>query len=138
MERDSTRAATVNGRREPPPLVLVAGTTYRLRFANILFAPAARVTLAADSVPLAWIPVAKDGADLPPAWRSRGPARLRRIGPGETYDFLWTPDRPANAVLEVWTPEGIVRQTVRVLPAGVASAAVVHTAVPIHPSHAGR
>jgi FtsP/CotA-like multicopper oxidase with cupredoxin domain len=118
VEGDTTRLVTVNGRREPPPLVLTAGTTYRLRFANILFAPAARVTLAMDSVPLAWTPVAKDGADLPPALRTEIPARLRSIGPGETYDFLWTPDRAVDAVLEVWTGDGVVRQAVRVLPAG--------------------
>jgi FtsP/CotA-like multicopper oxidase with cupredoxin domain len=118
VEGDSTRAVTLNGLREPPPLVLRPGRSYRLRFANILFAPAARVTLAVDSVPLAWTPVSKDGADLPPAWRSRGPALLRRIGPGETYDFLWTPERPMDAVLEVWTGEGTVRQAVRVLTPG--------------------
>ncbi|HEX2188043.1 MAG TPA: multicopper oxidase domain-containing protein [Longimicrobiaceae bacterium] len=114
VEEDSIRAA-LNGRSQPPPLELLAGTRYRLRFVNIQAAAAATVELVADSVPLAWRPLAKDGADLPDAQRTEGPARLGRFGVGETYDFEWTPERPVEAELRILTGEGAtLRQPIRV------------------------
>ena len=107
---------TINGRRDPAPLTLRAGTRYRLRFLNIHAAGAARVDLVADSLPLVWRPVSKDGADLPEHFRRDEPSRLRRFGVGETYDFEWTPARAMNAMLEVRLEGSVLRQPLHVRP----------------------
>jgi FtsP/CotA-like multicopper oxidase with cupredoxin domain len=110
LDGDSVPRLALNGRRVPPPLLLRAGSTHRLRLVNIHPAGAAtvRLTAAGDTVPLAWRPLAKDGADLPARDRAERPARLGRFGVGETYDFTWTPARPMDAVLAV-TVEGATR-----------------------------
>ena len=61
------------------------------------------ITLTADGEPLRWEPLAKDGADLPPALRSEQRADVQ-MGVGETYDFLWTPAAPGEATLQVHVP----------------------------------
>jgi FtsP/CotA-like multicopper oxidase with cupredoxin domain len=109
-------ANALNGSADPEPLTLRVGTTYRFRLVNILFAAVVSAHLVADSADLRWKPVAKDGADLPPALRAEVPARVR-LGVGEAYDFEWTPTAPVDAVLEVHLPEGeprVLRQPLRV------------------------
>jgi FtsP/CotA-like multicopper oxidase with cupredoxin domain len=98
-----TAHALINGRREPAPLVLRAGVRHRLRLINI--DPNQRITFALmrDSVQLDWRPVAKDGADLPPALSGLRPARLM-TGPGETADFEIEPREPGNWRLVVSAP----------------------------------
>jgi FtsP/CotA-like multicopper oxidase with cupredoxin domain len=81
----------LNGQREPEPIELVAGESYRLRFMHISPDDDKRVQLLRDGEPVTWRHVAKDGADLPRALSSDLPADLR-IHVGETYDFLWTPE----------------------------------------------
>jgi FtsP/CotA-like multicopper oxidase with cupredoxin domain len=111
---NDTAAATIDGRRHPPARAFAAGTTYRLRFINILAADVLAVRLVNDSTPVTWTPVAKDGADVQPNVR-RPVAATFRIGVGETYDFEWTPPRPMDAELLVETVEsGVLRQTFRV------------------------
>lgn len=92
----------VNGGSAPPPIDLAAGTTYRLRLININ--PDWRVifSLMSDSALAQWRPVAKDGADLPPAQRRERPAYLL-TGPGETADFEFTSATPGELRLEVKT-----------------------------------
>jgi FtsP/CotA-like multicopper oxidase with cupredoxin domain len=107
---------TINGRREAPPRELRVGRRYRLRFVNIHSAGAASVDLVADSLPLTWRPVSKDGADLPDRLRRDQPSRLRRFGVGETYDFEWTPSRPVDAMLEVRLEGTVLRQPLVVRP----------------------
>jgi FtsP/CotA-like multicopper oxidase with cupredoxin domain len=94
----------INGRREPAPRPVAAGTTYRLRIINILPAGPVRVRLLADSVPVAWLPISKDGAALPAALRQIGNAEVPAIGVGETYDMEWTPAQPGTVVLEFYQP----------------------------------
>lgn len=105
----------VNGSPAPPPMDLAAGTTYRLRLININ--PDWRVifSLMSDSALVEWRPVAKDGADLPPAQRRSRPAYLL-TGPGETADFEFSPTAPGALRLEVKTqlPGWIIPITVRV------------------------
>jgi hypothetical protein len=74
------------------------------------------VDLSAAEGLLEWRPLAKDGAMLPAALRRSGSAAIDRMGVGEAYDFLWTPDRPQDAVLTLQnTADGFaVRQTFRV------------------------
>jgi FtsP/CotA-like multicopper oxidase with cupredoxin domain len=83
-----------------PEIELDAGTTYRLRIINI--APNGQVafSLLDGESPASWTPVAKDGADLPPARRTPRPAR-QAIGVGETYDFAFTPSAPGILRIEV-------------------------------------
>ena len=89
----------INGRHAPPPLTLLAGTTYRLRFINILPAAPIELELHADSTLLSWTPISKDGAWVPASQRTPAPSRLGAFGVGETWDVLWTPDRRMDAVV---------------------------------------
>ncbi len=98
---DGTRGQAINGRHTPGPVTLTAGTTYRLRFVNILPVAAVRLELVdADSMPVMWKRVAKDGAELPASAKVEGPARWA-MGVGETYDFELTPAKEMDAVLHV-------------------------------------
>lgn len=93
--------AAVNGQRDPDPIELRAGATYRLRFMHISPDDDKRVRLLAGEEPVTWRHIAKDGADLP-AGQARDVAAELRIHVGETYDFLWTPD-PGEYTLRVLT-----------------------------------
>ena len=81
--------------------MLRVGQPARLRFLSLaLLNPntAVQVTARSDSAGVLlndtlivqWRPIAKDGADLPPAWRVPRLAR-QVMGMGETYDFELTP-----------------------------------------------
>ena len=98
---DGTVATLVNGSMEPAPLVLRVGTTYRLRIVQMAVARSALwAELWRDSVRARWVPVAKDGADLPRSARVSIVARLR-FGIGETYDFEFTPEVAGSMRFEV-------------------------------------
>jgi manganese oxidase len=78
---DDVNRHAINGRHEPPPLTLRAGTTYRLRIINILPAAPMEVELRPTRHCSRWTPVAKDGADLPRALQTQRPVQavgLRR------------------------------------------------------------
>jgi manganese oxidase len=92
----------VNGSKSPPPIMMEAGTTYRLRLINIH--PEWRVdfTLGTDTTVATWLPVAKDGADLPASQRMMRSAYLL-TGPGETADFEYTPVEAGSLRLTVKT-----------------------------------
>lgn len=112
----SAPGPSLNARREPPPLAFDAGTTYRLRFINIMGQLPADGALLEGETPVRWTPLSKDGAALPAARRTAGDARFR-FGTGETYDFVWTPNAPAELTLEFRIPDtepGVLRQTFRV------------------------
>ncbi len=107
---DSLVPATfLNGRRDPEPLRLRAGTTYRFRLINILTESGARVELLNRKEPVEWRAIAKDGADLPPGLATLRPARLAFL-PGEIRDFEFTPAAGGDLLLrfgkgpprEVW------------------------------------
>jgi hypothetical protein len=89
----------VNGLRFPT-VELKVGQTHRLRFVSIHVDWKIRVGMDGDTGGLLWRPVAKDGADLPPALR-----KLQRIhweaGPGETADFEIVPTRAGDFTLLV-------------------------------------
>jgi FtsP/CotA-like multicopper oxidase with cupredoxin domain len=92
----------VNGSPSPPPLDLAVGRTYRLRLININ--PDWRVvfSLMSDTALARWVPVAKDGAELPRSRRREQPAWLL-TGPGETADYEFTPRAAGDLRLEVKT-----------------------------------
>ena len=110
----------INGLREwqKPVRELRVGQTYRVRLINILATIPMVVSLrtASDTAVLNWRAHAKDGADLPAAKRVDGPSSLT-FGVGETYDFLFTPQRAGNIILHVKSagPEpGELRMPMRV------------------------
>jgi FtsP/CotA-like multicopper oxidase with cupredoxin domain len=84
----------VNGEARPRPLDLKAGIPHRLRFINIT-GDGVNLTMQLLSVhdPIRWIPLSKDGAELPPSQRGPRPAR-QTITVGETYDFELPPMAP--------------------------------------------
>jgi FtsP/CotA-like multicopper oxidase with cupredoxin domain len=92
----------VNGRATPDTVRLTMGKTHRFRLVQI--APDWRVIVSlGDSAGVAaWRAVAKDGADLPTQQRTMRPARVL-MGPGETADFTFSPQRPGLLTLTVAT-----------------------------------
>ncbi len=98
--QDEARFALVNGRADPRPLRLAVGETHRLRLVSIHPDWAISFTLQNDSTIARWRPIAKDGADLPPAMALSRPARVV-MGPGQTADFEFTPTEPGTWQLEM-------------------------------------
>jgi manganese oxidase len=92
----------VNGRESPRPIRMVVGDTNRLRIVSIHSENILQFRLGDDSTVARWIPIAKDGADLPPARRVSMSATTQ-LGPGETADFFVVPARPGTAMLEVYS-----------------------------------
>jgi hypothetical protein len=85
----------LNGSTTPAPLVLRAGVHYRLRFIDILANNSIVINAVQDGKPVAWIPIAKDGAELASVQSVATPASFT-IAPGETYDFTFTPEKPGK------------------------------------------
>lgn len=82
----------LNGSTSPPLLELRAGMQYHLRFIDILANNSIVIKAVQDGSPVEWIPIAKDGADLPALQCVATPASFT-IAPGETYDFTLIPKR---------------------------------------------
>jgi hypothetical protein len=69
--------------------------------------PNLEVWLLRDGSPIRWIPLARDGHNLPP-WQ-RLPTRSRQlVGIGETHDFQVRAQRPGDLTLEVRRANGAV------------------------------
>ncbi|MDB4906292.1 MAG: hypothetical protein JWO05_1076 [Gemmatimonadetes bacterium] len=83
----------VNGTRKPEPMEVEAGTPQRLRLINITPGnPLATVGLeGADSLPVKWTIVAKDGMAWPLA-QQRTVSQRMTVSMGETYDVVFTPE----------------------------------------------
>lgn len=78
------------------------GREYRLRIMNIADNNAGfAVWLNSPTGNEQWTPVAKDGADLPTSHQRPLTAQRQIVSVGETFDFLWTPQRPGVYWLEV-------------------------------------
>jgi FtsP/CotA-like multicopper oxidase with cupredoxin domain len=90
----------VNGTTTPNALELVVGTTYRFRVIAIPSGEAAIATLTAAGAPQQWRLIAKDGADVLPAENAPRNARVL-LGPGETWDFAFTPTAPGDLSFQV-------------------------------------
>ncbi len=96
-------AVLLNGRAQPAPLALRAGTTYRFRLINIRSDYPVRLELLDGDRPMEWRHVAKDGADLPAAQRVVRPAELD-FGVGEIYDVEVSPRSPGTLTLRFGYP----------------------------------
>ena len=96
----------LNGSLHPPALELRSGITYRLRFANITTSrPGMHFDVLRDGDLTEWLPIAKDGADLPPARRIATKAQ-HTISIGETMDFELTPASPGSMRIDMRTVAG--------------------------------
>ena len=91
----------VNGRSFPKPITMTVGDTNRLRIVSIHSDEILDFRLTDDSTVARWTPIARDGADLPAALRHSRLAKIE-MGPGQTADFLFVPERPGKLLLEVW------------------------------------
>jgi FtsP/CotA-like multicopper oxidase with cupredoxin domain len=104
-EHTSNTFGRVNGRMDPPPLRVKVGETHRLRFVSIHPNWDVRITMLGDEALAHWVPVAKDGADVPATLRTPVAASIR-MGPGETADMEFTAPRPGRWRLEFRTSFG--------------------------------
>jgi FtsP/CotA-like multicopper oxidase with cupredoxin domain len=95
----------VNGSTGPAPLVMTVGETHRLRIVSIHADEVLHFRFGTEAAAAQWVPLARDGADLPPALRNRAVA-LTTMGPGETADFTYRPTQPGMMSLEVWIERG--------------------------------
>jgi FtsP/CotA-like multicopper oxidase with cupredoxin domain len=95
--------ALLNGKAEPEPLELRAGTTYRFRLINIRTDYPASVAFMSNGQPVQWRVVAKDGADLPPSQAKVGPAKLT-FAAGEIYDVELTAQAGSDLFLQFGAP----------------------------------
>jgi FtsP/CotA-like multicopper oxidase with cupredoxin domain len=101
---ESVSPLLLNGSAQPPPLVLKAGTKYRLRFINIGTNDSVEVVmLPTDGKATSWRAVAKDGWTLPPHQATLRPAS-QPITLGEAYDFEFVPDHAGELILQVNLP----------------------------------
>jgi len=101
----------VNGMTNPDTVVLHVGRLARLRFLNlttvnveplvsITARPDSSLTGVGDTMTVHWLPLAKDGFDLPAAARHPRLAR-QELSIGETYDFAYMPSQRGNVRLEI-------------------------------------
>jgi hypothetical protein len=96
------------------PLTLFPGVNYRFRLINIsVYHPGAQFMLVGVRRRVQWLPLAKDGADLPP-WQTAPTEAWRPINIGETYDFRVEVADTGAMALEVRNPAGklMVRQPI--------------------------
>jgi manganese oxidase len=93
----------MNGKQQPAPMTLNAGTKYRFRVINISDVGPLTVSLNAQNKPVQWRAVAKDGADLPTGQAIDRLATLTS-DPGEIYDFQFTPPRAGEMTLKFGPP----------------------------------
>jgi FtsP/CotA-like multicopper oxidase with cupredoxin domain len=109
-----TASAVIDGEREPQ-WTWAAKTRHRVRLINIAPDDIWSVSLTGADGPVTWRPLTKDGAAVPAAEATPGPARTT-IAVGETYDFeVETPPGRKALWLEVRGPDGKWQAQGRVL-----------------------
>ena len=108
--RKAERAKIILNGSPSPVMELQAGRRYRVRLINIASTLPLTFSVLADTVPVRWRAVAKDGADLPPEQALVRPARLT-IGVGEAYDFELMPESPGELRLLAKDGAGRTRLT---------------------------
>ena len=114
-ERRGPFLPLLNGQAQPEPMELRAGVTYRFRLINIRSNAPVALALLDGVQPAEWRPVAKDGADLPAAQAIPRPAQLI-FGPGEIYDYEFTPRAPGELKLRFGFPPARVPRPNVVIP----------------------
>lgn len=99
---DSVRGL-INGSATPAPIRIKAGIVHRLRLISIHGDNRILFSLKQGDSLFRWRPVAKDGAELPPALRQWRAAE-QLTGPGETEDVEIQVERPGELALIVSAP----------------------------------
>jgi len=94
----------LNGKAQPGPMDLRAGTTYRFRLINMTGDVNTVVKLMDGTTPLEWRLLAKDGATVPAHQATSRPASLL-FEPGEIYDFEFTPKAAGSLTLQFGFPD---------------------------------
>jgi FtsP/CotA-like multicopper oxidase with cupredoxin domain len=106
-----------NGDTVGPTIAASVGERHRFRFVNIGAANRLVYEIRRAGATARWRPVAKDGADLPPAMAVEGPA-ARRLGVGETFDAEFRPTERGEYQLVAHLPApgspAVYRQTIHV------------------------
>ena len=130
---ESNEPLLLNGSPQPPPIALVAGTTYHMRFINITPVDSdltySLVDATGASVP--WQAIAKDGRDLPPEQRTTQKASGDSITVGETRDYSFTPQRAGELYLQaasfqrMWVKATLIVSPQALRPAASPSAALL-------------
>jgi hypothetical protein len=102
-------ALLLNGTPQPFQVRLRTGEKYRFRLINITAnAVDMEVSLSSRGAPVEWKKLAKDGRDLPATLMVTAPAR-EVLTVGETRDFEFQSDRPAELRLEGLLPRSMRR-----------------------------
>jgi hypothetical protein len=97
--------AVLNGELAPK-FSLRAGARHRIRFVNITPDDVFEVSLQGSNGRVAWQPITKDGAPVPPAQSSPTAAR-QIVSSGETYDFAYdAPPGRRTLWMEIRSPGG--------------------------------
>lgn len=112
---DEDKFVFVNGMHPPQPLELTTGVKHRFRIVNFhTFMANLKIEIKDGSGLLCWRALAKDGRDLPENQKTVRPAQ-QVVSIGETYDFEFIPDTPAEYRLEIFDPIfGKVMNTVQI------------------------
>jgi len=124
VRNDAAHPLEVNGETNPDTVVLHVGRPARLRL--LILATAAPVPLVwltarpdstfagvKDTMVTRWLPLAKDGFDLPTA--AQAPRLARQVvSMGETYDFEYTPRQKGTLRLEIRTSAASGQLLVRI------------------------
>ena len=95
----------VNGRAFPQKIRMTVGESNRVRIVSVHADEVLNFRFGTESQVVRWKPLARDGADLPPALRGAKLATVS-MGPGETADFTYVPTQPGAMALEVWIDGG--------------------------------
>jgi len=103
----------INGSRDAAPTVK-SGVTNRFRFINITSNfGGLNVSLISANEPIPWLPIAKDGANLPANQQIVRPAFRQQISVGETFDFEVEPPPAGVLWLDLRRASGEWVQQVR-------------------------
>jgi len=99
---ESNEPLLMNGSPQPPPIALVAGTTYRMRFINITPVDSDLTYSIVDAAgaPVSWRAIAKDGQNLPPEQAATKKTSGDSITVGETRDYSFTPEKAGELYLQ--------------------------------------
>jgi len=102
-EKAGSPFVAIGGSLQPPPMTMTAGVPQRLRFGDLTLGGQDLVVSLVDETGHVahWVPLAKDGRDLPAALR-RDEIATNAMTIGETRDFEFTPSHPGRFALNVY------------------------------------
>lgn len=93
----------MNGKAQPDPIDLKAGTKYRFRVIGITGDLPIEYKFLAAGKPTQWMAVARDGMTLPASQTKMVPTAMV-FDPGQIFDFEYTPKAPGAMTMEFGVP----------------------------------